>query len=455
MKHKAYRSTLIVAFLLFVAAGTHAAIQGVEGQEFTLTAKSGYLSTPDGNSVLFWGYANGDGTAQYPGVTMIVSEDEPVTVTLNNTLDVPVSIVFPGQSNVTADGGTAGLLANEVGNGESVTYSFTPTEPGTYLYHSGTRPELQIEMGLVGALIVRPFDFDPNVPNLKKAYAETGSEYDREFLFLLTEMDPVIHNLVEQGRFDEIDNTQYWPVNWFINGRCAPDTMFPPFVDWLPTQPYNCMPMIYPGEKMLMRMIGAGRDQHPFHHHLNHGVIIAQDGRPLTSDGQTIDRGIGEFTIQSVPGGTQDAIWTWTGAGLGWDIYNCPQDVDYQPKGWESGGAKGPEDVDHNGNGVFDSVPLHDLENEYAPDHGKPFPVQLPEAQDLTFGGFWSGSPFLGALEALPPGEGGLNPTGGFAGMWHSHTEKEMVNNDIFPGGMMTMVIVVPPNVPMPGGMGM
>ena len=24
--------------------------------------------------------------------------------------------------------------------------------------------------------------------------------------------------------------------------------------------------------------------------------------------------------------------------------------------------------------------------------------------------------------------------------MWHSHTEKEMTNNDIFPGGMMTML---------------
>ena len=29
--------------------------------------------------------------------------------------------------------------------------------------------------------------------------------------------------------------------------------------------------------------------------------------------------------------------------------------------------------------------------------------------------------------------------------MWHSHTEKEMVNNDIFPGGMMTMLVVAPP----------
>ena len=28
--------------------------------------------------------------------------------------------------------------------------------------------------------------------------------------------------------------------------------------------------------------------------------------------------------------------------------------------------------------------------------------------------------------------------------MWHSHNEKELVNNDIFPGGLMTMLIVEP-----------
>ena len=37
-----------------------------------------------------------------------------------------------------------------------VSYTFTAGEPGTYQYHSGTRPDLQVEMGMYGALIVRP-----------------------------------------------------------------------------------------------------------------------------------------------------------------------------------------------------------------------------------------------------------------------------------------------------------
>ena len=80
--------------------------------------------------------------------------------------------------------------------------------------------------------------------------------------------------------------------------------------------------------------------------------------------------------------------------------------------------------------------------HEYCPDHGKDFPVVLPEKLDLAFGGWWSGSPYLGSLGALPPGEGGLNPNGGFSFMWHSHTEKELTNYDIFPGGMLTMMII-------------
>ena len=88
--------------------------------------------------------------------------------------------------------------------------------------------------------------------------------------------------------------------------------------------------------------------------------------------------------------------------------------------------------------------------NEYAGDHGKKMPVELPALQDMTFGGFYSGSPFLGDFGDLPPGEGGLNLNGGMVFMWHSHSEKELANNDIFPGGMMTMIIVEPNGVPIP-----
>ncbi len=74
----------------------------------------------------------------------------------------------------------------------------------------------------------------------------------------------------------------------------------------------------------------------------------------------------------------------------------------------------------------------------------------LPENQNLGFGGWWSGGPFMGGGEPLPPGEGGLNPNSGYFFMWHSHTEQELTNYDIFPGGMLSMMVVEPPGTDIP-----
>jgi len=413
-----------------------AIVEGVTGPNFTLVARSGLISTGDGQSLLAWGYANGTtGLMQYPGPTLIVNQGDTVTVTLANELQIPVSIVFPGQVGVTASGGTAGVLTHEAPPAPctvdcTVTYTFVATQPGTYLYHSGTQQDLEIEMGLVGALIVRPNTGDP----LHQAYEHPSSAFDREYLFLLTEMDPNIHRLVDFGMMAQIDFTTYHPTLWFINGRNAPDTMLGAGsqAPWLAYQPYNSMPQIHPGERALMRLIGAGRDLHPFHHHGNNAWIIARDGRLLESGpGAGADLAESNFTITVVPGGTIDAIWTWTGEKLGWDIYGDPD----QPA---------TAHTCNNPTG-FDTVT-----HEYCPDHGKPFPTTMPDLQSLTFGGNWSGSPFLGQLGDLPPGQGGNNPTGAFSFMWHSHAEREMTNDDIFPGGMMTMMMVEHPSVQIP-----
>ncbi len=100
-----------------------------------------------------------------------------------------------------------------------MTYTFTATNPGTYIYHSGTEMELQVEMGLVGALIVRPSMGEGF------AYNDADTQFDHEYLFLMTQMDPIIHQAVEQQRFDDVDMTEYWPVYWFFNGRAGPDDL--------------------------------------------------------------------------------------------------------------------------------------------------------------------------------------------------------------------------------------
>ena len=195
-----------------------------------------------------------------------------------------------------------------------------------------------------------------------------------------------------------------------------------------------------PGQRVLVRILGGDQDQHPLHLHGNHYSEIARYGRLLLlDDGQTLAPRK-RFTTLSVPGQTVDAIFEWTGEKLGWDIYGGTDvTLPHTCNGKAVGQAQDP------------GAPKYDpVTHEYCADHGKPFPVVLPENQNLAFGGWWSGSPYMGSGEPLPPGEGGLNPNLGYFFMWHSHTEKELTNFDIFPGGMLSMMVVEPPGTTIP-----
>jgi FtsP/CotA-like multicopper oxidase with cupredoxin domain len=440
--------TVMAAAFLMPALGTQQAQAGIDGIQVAggatlhFTAKAGEVSTADGGAIHFYGYQEDNNLGglpagalpQYPGPTLIIYQNSEVTIELTSELPFGqrASIIFPGQS-VLATGGSIGLVTQEsTGAADTVSYTFTASNPGTYTYYSGTQTELQVEMGLVGTIIVRP----TGQPTW--AYNDAGTSFDHENLFLLSSMDPLIHEKAEMGLFNEIDLTKRWPVYWFINGRAAPDDLVGANVAWLPHQPYNSTPRMTPGQRMLVRMVGGDQDQHPLHLHGNHYREIARYGRLLKTNGG----GLGSrqrFTTLSVPGQTVDAIFEWTGEKLGWDIYggtdvwpemahNC---IDVDP-------ADGYADADS------------DNPMEYCADHSKPLPVVLPEKQDMAFGGWWSGSPYMGNIEPLPPGEGGLNPNGGFFFMWHSHTEKELTNFDIFPGGMLSMMVVEPPGTPIP-----
>jgi hypothetical protein len=437
MKRKSLLTGLVLLLVLSVppVAGAYD-IPGLTGTTFNLTTATGNITTGDGNSVYMWMYGVQGGTAQYPGPTLIVNQGDTVTINLTNTLPVPTSFVVDGIT-VTAPTAPAtalpGVLTKEVpaDNGATtVGYQFSASQPGTYIYHSGTNPPLQVEMGLLGVIIVRPTGFHAVTNRI--AYddgATTDATYTHEKLLLLTDMDIRFHDAVLKGNLTNIDFTDYHDVYWFINGRTLPDTLSAAGAPWLKHQPYDALVLMNPGQKVLYRMANASRDPHPMHTHGNHHRVIGRQGRFMsTAAAAGADLSNEVFTSVVYPGDTVDGIMTWTGINVGWDIYGDPA---IDPNLAHSCNP------DANG---FDPV-----SKEWCADHGKPFPVILPGAQDLTFGQFYGGSPFLGAFGALPPGEGGFNPYGGFFFMQHSHNEKELTNNNIFPGGMATFLIVISP----------
>ena len=74
----------------------------------------------------------------------------------------------------------------------------------------------------------------------------------------------------------------------------------------------------------------------------------------------------------------------------------------------------------------------------------------------IAANGLWyNGTPYLGpdavnrsrGPTPLPPVKSTMNPLeeSGIAFMWHSHNEREITTNDVFPGGMLMMMLVDPP----------
>jgi Multicopper oxidase len=302
-----------------------AAAPGITGPTFNLDAQPNYLNQPDGAQVYAWGYGCTTApagfapaaitnakcnTMQVPGPTLIVTEGQTVTVTLTNGLPSSAgntSILFPG-FQVTSSGGVTGLLTQEAPPGGTVTYTFTATSPGTRSYYSGTQSDLQVEMGLYGAIIVLPVSSNAAIANCSTglaaqnvaaqvargesdfrlahaAYDNPKTCYDREYLFQFAEMDVNIHrNALAQvtatagctagapGCSLEVPTEPYHPGYFLINGRSMPDDMDANYGAEYPHQPYNGNPHMHPGEQTLIRVIGQDRCQQPcrtlgVHHH--------------------------------------------------------------------------------------------------------------------------------------------------------------------------------------------
>src|ERR1700722_10175836 len=174
-------SLLTLAASALLAAAAQAAAPGITGgagsaATFNLVAQPANLNQPDGNAIYSWGYGcNGAPTGfapaaiagatcptmQVPGPTLIVTEGQTVTVTLTNGLPAAAgstSILFPGfiLQPFAGGNGVPGLLTQEAVPGGTVTYTFTAGSPGTRAYYSGTQSDLQVEMGMYGAIIVLP-----------------------------------------------------------------------------------------------------------------------------------------------------------------------------------------------------------------------------------------------------------------------------------------------------------
>jgi FtsP/CotA-like multicopper oxidase with cupredoxin domain len=300
---------------------------------FNLTARDGYVTTPDGNSIYMWSYSMSAGKFQLPGPTLCVTSGQKVTVVFHNQLPEESSIIFPGQLGVKADGKPAQPQLTDTGamtsmtqaadaTDGSVTYEFTAGSPGTYLYESGTDTNKQVQMGMYGALVVRPVGH----PDQVNDRADSAFNPDHEYVFLLSEVDPDLHLAVE--RHDPVDWTKFRARYYMINGRSMPDTLAPNHASWLPTQPYGALVHVKPwdaGSNPLpaaIRYLNAGTVNYPFHPHGSDERVVNVDGQAQAGAGGE-DLSYLKYDIDVQPGQSVDALMDWRDAEH-WDPTSNP-----------------------------------------------------------------------------------------------------------------------------------
>jgi hypothetical protein len=222
------------------------------GVTCNLWAKSTTLTMP-GGPVTIWGFTDtAGGTPTLPGPTLIVNQNDVVTVNLTNTLSRPTSILFTGQSMVPDQVGAAA--------GGTKSYTFTATTPGTYLYEAGLIPgsQYQVAMGLHGVLIVRP------AGQPLRAYADAATSFNDEAVVVVSEIDPALNN---NGSPWSVDLRAYAPKYFLMNGR--------PFTTASP--PITAAA----GNALLLRYANAGIQHHSLGILGLHQSVIAADGSQL------------------------------------------------------------------------------------------------------------------------------------------------------------------------------
>ena len=104
-----------------------------------------------------------------PGPVVHVREGQTVEMTLTNGGAIPHSIDFHAARIA------PNVAFKDVAPGDSITFRFTASDPGVYMYHCGTKPVLaHIANGMYGAIVVQPRQALPAVDN---EYVLVGSEW--------------------------------------------------------------------------------------------------------------------------------------------------------------------------------------------------------------------------------------------------------------------------------------
>lgn len=270
----------------FLALGVCLLTAGASRADLTeLYFRAGAVTNtmPDGRQVVLWGFAQDssgevqDGVIAVPGPAVnLPAGSQDLLIHLTNTLPQPVSIVIPGlpaalgnpQRNLD---GRARAFTHEAPSGGSADFAWNDIQPGTYVYHSGSHPAVQVQMGLYGALT--------KLFASRKAY-DGMPDHDGDVTVFFSAIDPALHDAVATGNYgpsQAVSSTiGYVPEYFLINGR--------PYTRGHETNAVShllaaTVPANGASRTVLMRFLNADIDYHVPMLNGQHMDFVAEDGK--------------------------------------------------------------------------------------------------------------------------------------------------------------------------------
>jgi FtsP/CotA-like multicopper oxidase with cupredoxin domain len=281
--------TLEIGAAALTLATLPLAVNQALAAEYWLKAVATTVQMPDPSGtgtvgVPMWGYASctdntfaSCGPVSVPGPALSVLAGDPVlTVNLRNALTGPLagptSLVINGLIKPMAPEWTIDAQGrrrvrsfdSEAAVGSTTSYTWPDVKPGTYLYQSGTQPQVQVQMGLYGA-VTKNYADATITPAVAPAQAYAGAPYDSQATLLYSEIDPALHTAVDTGTYGTATTStlDYAPKYFLINGQPFPVGT----------------PVISPAGATLLRFLNAGLTTHVPMIQGAHWTLIAEDGK--------------------------------------------------------------------------------------------------------------------------------------------------------------------------------
>ncbi len=237
--------------------GSTGGTSGSGSADYTLFIEPGYLTiNGDGGAVIdVWGYTDANGAPpMVPGPILEATQGQTITIEVVNNHNQNHNFVIQG---VTSDTGS-------IAPGSSKTYTITPSQGGVFFYRDTLNNNVNREMGLHGALIVRS--------NSNNRAWKNGPSYNIERLWVMTDMDvPRWNNRASAGQ--SVSTGTYRPNYFMLNGQGGFDAMHDP----------NTILEGNVGQVGLVRIVNAGQFDQSLHWHGNHFRVISRNGQHLNN----------------------------------------------------------------------------------------------------------------------------------------------------------------------------